>query len=65
MKNQHIEGWKAQTQYVCEYVHNGKRWGLDFFAVDREDAALKLESIKKSLVILGALDCVIHYDKKP
>lgn len=59
MKNSHIEGWKTQTEFVGEYMHHGKKWGLNFFAVDNEDAVEKLKSIKSSLVILGVLDCVI------
>lgn len=59
LKNQHIEGWKAQTQYACEYMHQGRKWALNFFAVDDEDAALKLESIKSSLIVLGVIHEVI------
>lgn len=61
MKNEHIEGWKAQTEYACEYLHHDQKWCLNFFAVDDEDAAEKVESIKQSLVIVGVIDSVIPY----
>ncbi len=53
---QHVEGWKAQTEYCAEYEHNGQKWAMNFFAIDDADALEKLESIKTSLVILGRLD---------
>lgn len=60
--NEHIEGWRAQTQFACEYKHGGKTWGLEFFAIDAADAEDKLQSIRQSLVILGALDSMIPID---
>ena len=65
MENKHIAGWKAQTEYVGEYTHNGGRWAMNFFAVDDADAQEKLQSIKNSLVILGVLDCEIPYTDEP
>ena len=62
MENKHIAGWKAQTEYACEFTHNGSKWATSFFAVDDADALAKLESIKQSLVILGKIDCVIPYN---
>ena len=54
-RNEYIEGWKAQTEYVGEYTHHGHKWAMNFFAVDDADALEKLKSIKDSLVILGVL----------
>lgn len=62
MKNQ-IAAWKAQTEYACEYTHHGQKWATSFFAINDADAALKLESIKKSLVIIGVIDTIIHVDE--
>lgn len=52
MKEQ-IRGWNAQTFYALEYEHDGSKWALNFYAVDDEDAQAKVESLKKSLVLLG------------
>ena len=49
------KGADAQTEFCLEYQHDGSTWGLDFFAVDLEDAIAKVESIKRSLVLLGRL----------
>ncbi|KRC36262.1 hypothetical protein [Acidovorax sp. Root219] len=51
--NAQIAGWNAQTEYAGEYTHAGSRWGINFFAVDDADAAQKLDSIKRSAVLLG------------
>lgn len=50
-----MNGDDAQTEFCAEYTHNGSAWGLNFFAVDQEDAALKIESIRESLRMLGQL----------
>lgn len=55
----HIAGWKAQTEYCGEYLHHGRKWAVNFFAVDDADALAKLQSIKDSLVIVGRLKGVI------
>lgn len=64
MKN-HIAGWKAQTEYGAEYVHDGEKWGLNFYATDDADAAAKLESIKASLVLLGRVNERIPLEDPP
>ena len=48
-------GESAQTEYCAEYSHGGSRWGLNFYAIDDEDAAKKLDSIKNGVVLLGPL----------
>ncbi|MBK5203832.1 MAG: hypothetical protein JJD98_00035 [Polaromonas sp.] len=63
-KNYHIEAWKAQTEYACEYLHNGQKWAVNFFAIDGADANEKAESIKQSLVILGPIELTIFCDEK-
>lgn len=62
MIEQHVAAWKAQTEYACEYSHNGSKWALNFHAVDDADATLKLESIKASLVMLGPIAMTIPVD---
>lgn len=49
----YLRGWRAQTLYALEYEHGGTKWALNFYAVDDEDAQAKVESLKKSLIILG------------
>ncbi|RYF76811.1 MAG: hypothetical protein EOO22_00795 [Comamonadaceae bacterium] len=49
----HIDGWKAQTEYAAEYSHRGARWGLNFYAVDEDDAKKKLRSIRETAELLG------------
>ena len=60
----HIRGWNAQTLYALEYEHDGSKWALNFYAVDDADAAAKVESLKKSLVLLGRSDGFIPWDGK-
>jgi hypothetical protein len=55
-ENAHIDGWKAQTEYAAEYTHRGSRWALNFFAIDEEDAKKKLENIRSSVQLLGAIE---------
>ena len=45
----------AQVEYVLEYRHDGQLWGLNFFAVDDEDAERKVESLRATLVLNGRL----------
>lgn len=61
----HVDGWKAQTEYLGEYFHRGSRWGFNFFAIDDEDAKQKLESIKSSLALLGPLALRIPFEAAP
>lgn len=56
----HIAGWNAQTEYATEYEHAGSRWAFTLHAVDDEDAARKIKSIRESLVLLGRIEGVIH-----
>ena len=56
------QGSKATTEYCLEYTHNGKRWALNFFAEDAEDAAQKVESVRNSLVLLGSLEARIPWN---
>lgn len=48
-----IEAWKAQTPYPVEYLHNGSRWALTIYAVDDEDAAAKIQSLRASAQLAG------------
>lgn len=50
------KGSKATTEFCLEYVHQGKKWALNFFAESLEDADSKVQSIKDSLVLLGKLE---------
>ena len=61
MSEQHVAAWTAQTEYACEYSHNGVKWALNFHAVDDADAALRLLSIKASLVMLGSIELTIPW----
>lgn len=59
-------GTKATTEYCLEYMHNGTKWCLNFFAEDEEDAAKKVLSLRESLVLLGRLECSIPWSpEKP
>lgn len=59
-KNKHIEGWKAQTEYVCEYTGpDGGKWALNIFAIDDADALARMECVRKSFQVLGKLEGVI------
>jgi hypothetical protein len=60
VKNKHIEGWKAQTEYVGEYTApDGRKWALNIFAVDDADALARMECVRKSFQVLGRLEGVI------
>lgn len=48
-------GDRARTEYCLEFDHDGCLWGLNFHAVDYEDAVAKVESVKRSLRLLGPL----------
>lgn len=61
-ENERIVGWKAHTEYVAEYTHRGSTWALNFFAVDDEDAAAKLASLRASASLLGRLEGHIDVD---
>jgi len=52
---------KAKTEFCLEYTHNKVKWALDFFAESWEDAEIKVENIKNSLVLLGRLEERIPY----
>ena len=58
----YLRGWNAQTLYALEYEHGGSKWALNFYAVDYEDAVAKVESLKKSLVLLGESGGFIPWD---
>jgi hypothetical protein len=45
----------ANSEYVLHYTHAGQTWGLQFFAVDDEDARLKVESLRNTLTLKGRL----------
>lgn len=60
-KNEYIEGWKAQTEYAGEYTYFGRKWCLNFFAIDDADALVRLQNIKDTLVILGPIEGTIPY----
>lgn len=61
-KNRFIEGWKAQTEYVCEYDYGGQKWALNIFAVDDADAQLRMQCIRDSFQVLGKLEGVIPFE---
>ncbi len=61
-KNKFIEGWKAQTQYACEYDYGGRKWALNIYAVDDADALVRMECIRKSFHVLGKIEGVIPVD---
>lgn len=63
MENKHIAAWNAQTEYACEYMHNGSKWCTSFFAIDDQDAAMKLQSIKDSLEVVGVIHMVIPVEQ--
>lgn len=46
---------EAETEYCIEYQHDGGTWSFPLFAVDDADAVAKIESIKRSLRLLGPL----------
>ena len=62
-KSAHIDGWKAQTEYAAEYTHQGRRWALNFFAVDDDDAKKKLESIRTSATLAGRIELRVPCDE--
>ena len=47
---------EANTRYAAEYSHNGRKWALDIFVESPEDALAKIESVKASVVLLGAFE---------
>jgi hypothetical protein len=51
----------AFTKFALEYEHNGKKWCDDFFADDEDDARAKVESMKKSLALLGEITDTIYW----
>lgn len=57
-----IDAWSAQTEYACEYTHNGTRWATSIFAIDDNDAKLKIENLKKSIVLGGPITMRIPWD---
>lgn len=56
-----VAAWNAQTEYACEFQHGGTSWAMSIFAVDFDDAAAKLESLKNSMVLLGEIKEVIAF----
>ena len=46
---------EANKEYCVEYEHDGGKWSFPLFAIDDADAARKIESIKRSLRLLGPL----------
>lgn len=62
---EHIAGWKAQTEYACEFEHGGLKWATSIFAVDDADADAKVQSLKESVVLLGQIDAVFEVHDTP
>lgn len=53
------------VEFCAEYFHGGKRWGLNFFASDEEDAIKKIDSIKSSLLLSGQLIQTVQMNTIP
>lgn len=53
--DQGISAWNAQTEYCGEFLHNGVKWALNFYAVDEADAIARAQSIRDSFTLLGEL----------
>lgn len=60
--DQRIAAWKAQTEYCGEFLHNGVKWALNFYAVDEDDAIAKAQSIRDGFTLLGELKETIPLD---